>query len=252
VSGDKHPTLLPGLKRLPSGRHQLSRDAVDASQRQRILVAVLYATTELGYSATTVADIVAMAAVSRSTFYANFADKEACFVAAYEFAMNHVWDEVGEADKALPGVGWRARLRTELTNYLDVLASEPALAKPLHVEVLAAGAVALEHRAEMLGMLAARIAQLNEVARNEQPSLPELPPAAFALYTGGLDELIRDRLRVGTPDDLRELASPVLDATYALFGARGHRPLVPHVERPPQADAPNSDIDQPTAVTEGA
>jgi hypothetical protein len=35
-----------------------------------------------------------------------------------------------------------------------------------------------------------------------------------------LDELIRDRLRTGTPDELRNLAGSVLDATYSLFGTR--------------------------------
>jgi hypothetical protein len=106
-----------------------------------------------------------------------------------------------------------------MTAYLDVLASEPALAITLHVEVLAAGPVALEHRAQMLGLLATRFARLNDLAHAAQPELPEIPPAAYALYTGGLDELIRDRLRTGKPEGLRELAGPVLDATFALFGA---------------------------------
>jgi hypothetical protein len=102
---------------------------------------------------------------------------------------------------------------------MDVLASEPALALTLHVEVLAAGPVALDHRAQMLGMLASRIAQLNDLARSEEPELPEIPPAVFALYTGGIDELIRDRMRTASPEDLRSLVEPVLEATFSLFGA---------------------------------
>ena len=85
--------------------------------------------------------------------------------------------------------------------------------------MLAAGPAALEHRAQMLGLLASRIANFNELARSSDPELPPLPPAVFALYTGGLDELIRDRLRTASPEALRELVEPVLDATYALFGA---------------------------------
>jgi AcrR family transcriptional regulator len=184
-----------------------------------MLVAMLHATADRGYVAATVADVVARASVSRSTFYGHFADKEACFVAAYEFAMDHVIEEMQIANRSLPDDGWRSRLHSDLTTYLNALAADPVLATNLHVEVLAAGHEALEHRAELLGMLAIRIAHLNDVARSEEPDLPEIPPAAFALYTGGLDELIRDRLRVGTPDDLRDLAQPVFDATSALFGA---------------------------------
>ena len=114
---------------------------------------------------------------------------------------------------------WRERVRSDLTTYLSVLASQPELAITLHVEVLAAGAQALEHRAQMLGELASRIANFNELARRTDPSLPPLPPAVFALYTGGLDELIRDRLRTAKPEALRELVEPVLEATYALFGS---------------------------------
>lgn len=219
MSAAAGPTPLPSLSRLPSGRHNLTRELVDQSQRQRLLVAMLHAVAERGYSATTVADVVAKASVSRSTFYAHFADKEACFVASYGFAMDHVLEQVSAASQALQGGTWRSRARSDLTTYMDVLASEPAIAFTLHVEVLAAGPVASEHRAQMLGLLASRIAQLNDVARGAEPELPEVPPAVFALYTGGLDELIRDRLRTGTPDDLRELVGPVLDATYSLFGA---------------------------------
>jgi AcrR family transcriptional regulator len=180
---------------------------------------MLHCVAERGYSATTVADVVARASVSRSTFYDQFADKEACFIATYEFAMGYALAELGAAAAALPAGVWRDRVRSDLTTYLSVLASQPELAVTLHVEVLAAGAEALEHRAQMLGELASRIANFNELARGTDSSLPPLPPAVFALYTGGLDELIRDRLRTAKPEALLELVEPVLDATYALFGA---------------------------------
>ncbi len=180
---------------------------------------MLHCVAERGYSATTVADVVAQASVSRSTFYSQFADKEACFIAAYEFAMHYALAQLGTAAAGLaPGV-WREQVRSDLTTYLEVLASQPELAITLHVEVLAAGAAALEHRAQLLGELASRIANFNDLARGSDSDLPSLPPAVFALYTGGLDELIRDRLRTASPEALRELAEPVLEATYALFGA---------------------------------
>ena len=212
-------TSLPKHERLRPGRHQLPREDVARSQRERMLVATLHCVAELGYPAVTVADIVARAAVSRSTFYDQFADKEACFIAAYDFAMQHALARMTAMAEAQPGRTWRDRVRNDLTTYLDVLADEPALASTLHVEVLAAGPAALEHRAELLGVLATRIANLGDLAHHADASVRELPPAVFALFTGGLDELIRDRLRTGSSTALRELAEPVLEATYAMFGA---------------------------------
>ena len=190
----------PSLSRLPSGRHKLSRESVEQSQRHRILVAMLHTVAERGYAATTVADIVAFASVSRSSFYANFTDKEACFVATYGFAMDYVLGRVRAATESLKDESWRSHAQTGLRAHMEVLASEPAFAITLHVEVLAAGPVAFDHRAQMLGSVATQFAELHELARAQQPELPEVPPAAFALYTGGLDELIRDRLRVGSPE----------------------------------------------------
>jgi AcrR family transcriptional regulator len=212
-------TSLPTPERLRPGRHHLPREDVARSQRERMLVAMLQSVAELGYATTTVADVVARAAVSRSTFYAQFADKEACFIAAYDFAMQHALTRMDATPRATGPETWRERVRNDLTTYLDVLADEPALAITLHVAVLAAGPAALEHRAELLGVLASRIANLGDLAHRDDSAVRELPPAVFALFTGGLDELIRDRLRTGSSDALHDLAAPVLEATYAMFGA---------------------------------
>ncbi|HWE59513.1 MAG TPA: TetR/AcrR family transcriptional regulator [Solirubrobacteraceae bacterium] len=210
---------LPDPERLRPGRHHLAREEVARSQRDRMLVATLHCVADAGYPTTTVADIVAGAAVSRSTFYAQFADKEACFIAAYDFAMQHALARMTATARTQSPQSWRERVRNDLTTYLDVLADEPALATTLHVEVLAAGPAALEHRAELLGVLASRIANLGELAHRDDSAVRELPAAVFALFTGGLDELIRDRLRTGSSAALRDLAEPVSEATYAMFGA---------------------------------
>lgn len=99
-----------------------------------------------------------------------------------------------------------------------MLASEPAFARALHVEVLAAGPVALTRRAEILVLFSDRTRRLHERARRLEPSLPELPRAAFELHSGGVDELIRTRLLEGGVDRLAELAEPVSTATLMLLG----------------------------------
>jgi AcrR family transcriptional regulator len=208
---------------LPRGRHRPSREAVATSQRQRIMVAAIQCIGERGYHATTVADIVAVAKVSRTTFYQQFTDKENCFLSAYNFGLDSLEEIVRAALKLSRGAaedaGWRLRVAAELSAYLEVLAAEPRLARCLHVEVLAAGPSAQDQRARLLGMIAMRVVALNEKARAQEPRLPEVPPEVFALYAGGLDELVRDRLRTGDARALKDLAGPILTATFALFGA---------------------------------
>lgn len=174
-----------------------------------------------GYAATTVADVVERAGVSRSTFYEQFEDKQAGFLAAYELGVEIVLGRLGEAAAELPeGGDWRARVRSDLATYIQVLTDEPAFARALHVEVLAAGSAAIERRAEMFALFADRTRRRHGLARREDPELPALPPEAFLLHTGGLDELIRECLRTRGADALPELVEPALRATLALFGDR--------------------------------
>jgi AcrR family transcriptional regulator len=212
---------IPPLDPLPSGRHRLSREVVQRSQHGRLLFAIARVVSEKGYAAATVADIVDRASVSRSTFYAQFADKEACFLAAFNYGVEFVLDRMEAAWESLePEADWRDRVRSDLTTFLDVLASEPAFARALHLDVLAAGPAALARRSEVLQMFSNRMRRINLVAREQEPSLPDLPLGVFLLHTGGMDELVRERLRSHGAGALPELAEPAIDATLALFGDR--------------------------------
>jgi AcrR family transcriptional regulator len=184
-----------------------------------LLFAIAQAVAEKGYAAVTVADIVDRASVSRSTFYEQFADKEACFLSAFNFGVEYVLGQMREAWEALADKDdWRAHVRSDMTTYLRVLGSEPAFARALHVEALAAGPVTLERRAEMFALFAGRTQRIYDLARHQHPSLPPLPPEAFVLHTGGIDEMIREWLRTRDATTLPELTDGALVATFALFG----------------------------------
>jgi AcrR family transcriptional regulator len=205
--------------RLPSGRHGLSREAVVASQRARLIEAMAQVVAEKGYPATTVADVVERAGVSRRTFYEQFADKEACFLAAYDVGLCAILGRIVEAVEADPGSGWRARARAGVEAFLALLASEPAFAQALQVEILTAGPAALDRRAGMLAMFSNVWRNVRERARVEEPTLPPLPDEAFPVLVAGFEELIRDCIRTRGPAALPELADPILRTVFAVFGA---------------------------------
>jgi len=206
--------------RLPSGRHGLPREAVAASQRGRLLDAMAQIVAEKGYAATTVADVVERAGVSRRTFYEQFADKEACFLAAYDVGLAVVLGRIRDAvETGTAASGWRGRARAGVEAFLALLASEPAFARALQVEILTAGPAALERRDGMLVLFAGLWRNVHEAARAEEPALPALPDEVFTVLTAGLEELIRDCIRRRGTQSLPELAEPILRTVFAVFGA---------------------------------
>jgi AcrR family transcriptional regulator len=176
---------------------------------------------EKGYGPTTVADVVERAGVSRRTFYEQFADKEACFLAAYSTGAELMLTRIRQAVEHLPEADWRARARAGVETYMAVLAEEPEFAWALHIEVLGAGPAALERRAVIIGVFAELWRGLHARARQEEPDrIPELPTEVFATLTGGLEELVRERLRTQGAGALPDLAESALEAALAILGDR--------------------------------
>ena len=202
-------------RRLPRGSHGLARAVVVASQRARLMEAVGRAVAEKGYAAATIDDIVRGAGVSKKTFYEHFADKEACFVAAYEAAAEELFRRVRDAHA---GSGeWLERTRAGIAAYLRWLAAEPALARVFLIEVAAAGPRAAEARERWRDRYAVLMGELHAEARAEIPSLPCLPDEVFHAAVAAVDELVVRRIREATADGLPQLEPILLYLQVALL-----------------------------------
>jgi AcrR family transcriptional regulator len=126
--------------RPPRGRHGLPPEVVARSQRDRLLEATMRIVAEKGYAATTVADLTKRAGISRTTFYELFADKEACFLAAYDNAVDILVRRISLAYEAQER--WPDRARAGLATLLEALAADPQQARLALVDVTAAGPAA--------------------------------------------------------------------------------------------------------------
>jgi AcrR family transcriptional regulator len=125
------------MEPLPRGRHGLSREFIADHQRERLLAAIANSLDECGYDRTTVSAIAGRAGVSKSDFYRQFGNKDACFLAAYDVAVEHLRGDVlgacaGETD-------WACRVCAAIEAALANLAAEPGRASLLLVEGLRAG-----------------------------------------------------------------------------------------------------------------
>lgn len=219
--GDLKPLNAEGqIRRLPRGPHQLAREEVLASQRARMLEAMAHAVAAKGYAATTVADVVGGAGVSRKTFYEHFQDKEECFLAAFDGGVQLLVNAVERATLEAQGE-WRHHIRAGVRAYLGALAAVPDFARTFLIEVLAAGPRALERRAEVHARFARLLKALHESYRADHPEeIPELPDEVFTAVVGAVDELVSDRVRKGRTADLLEL-EPVISYLQIAFLA-GH------------------------------
>src|ERR1700761_1105373 len=116
------PRPTSGLRPGPGG---LPRGQVTEIQRGRMLAAAVDAVDEVGYAGMTVAQVISRARVSRKTFYDVFADREDCFLAAFDQALEQGGELLREAFEA--EASWSEGVRAALARLLASMDEEPAL-----------------------------------------------------------------------------------------------------------------------------
>lgn len=177
---------------LPRGHHNLSREEVRTAQRTRLLMAMVQVVAERGYAATTVAAVLERAHISRETFYQHFADKQDCFLTAFDEASNLLISMM-EAAVGAPEDPPLERVDRVLETYLGALAAAPALARAFLIEVYGAGRAAVSRRLAVQERFAVAI---GDVITGGQSWRGDLDPnfvgramvgAVSALVTGCVD-----------------------------------------------------------------
>lgn len=165
-----------------------------------------------GYAATAVAEVLKTAGVSRRTFYEQFADKEDCFLAAYDAIVALCTERLVHAYHA--GDSWEDGIARAYDALLETLADEPSFAHLGVVGVLAAGPRALARRDAAL----LRLARFVDFTRER--SEPAVTPPRFVgqAIVGGIHELIYSRLVRGEAARLPELTDELLHFTFMLLG----------------------------------
>jgi AcrR family transcriptional regulator len=196
---------------LPRGRHNLPREVVIRSQRERIIDAMIESTVEHGYGAVTASDVVRGAGVSRKTFYEHFDDKEGCFLAAYEEIVRHLLSDT--ADAYGTEEPWRRRVAAGLKAILELLASRPKLARFAVIEIMAAGPRALNRRDEVLRQLS----YLIEPGRDEVPPGIAVPDLAAAATVGALYAIVYDEILHGRGAELVSRYADLLHVALAPY-----------------------------------
>jgi AcrR family transcriptional regulator len=132
-----------------------------------MIAALIEVAGERGVSGVAVAHIVARSGVSRRTFYELFEDRDACFLAAFDLAVERAAQRVRPPFEEAGA--WGERTREALAALLEFLEDEPGMGRLLLVDTLGAGPVALDRRARIVDAL---VDAVDDARREAKRSLP--------------------------------------------------------------------------------
>jgi len=185
---------------------------VSELQRTRLLDAAFALVAEQGYRRMAARKVAERAGVSPKTFYDLFTDREDCFLAAFDYAVEEcsaVARPAYEGEK-----GWSERVRAGLGALLDFFDREPELCRLLFVEALGAGPRVLERRAQILEQLESVIDEGRTGGKSARPP-QELPPLTAAGIVGATFSVIHGQLVQQHPEPLSALLNALM-ATIVL------------------------------------
>jgi AcrR family transcriptional regulator len=184
-------------------------------QRRRLLLAMGELLADIGIDDATVGRISKRAGVSRRTFYEIFEDREECFLAAFDQAIEQLAAEVVPAYRGARK--WSARVRAALTVLLEHFDAHPGVARMCVIETLRAGPEVLERRRLVLGVLTAAVDEGRAEAKHGNAPLPLTAEGVV----GGALAVIHARLLEAEPGP--QVAWPRLgDLANALTGMIVH------------------------------
>jgi AcrR family transcriptional regulator len=211
-------TLQAAVDRLPRGPHRLSRAEVENHQRERILAAMIAAAGTKGYARTTIGDITRRARVSRDTFYEQFANKDKCFLAAYDTIVRELLEQMVAVGTSEPS--YIENMRNGVRAYLKFWSARPDAARVCTLEVMAAGSEAPAHSEHTLRSFGRLYRTIAEQARTEHPELPIIPGIVSRAIVVATLELVTDYVREDRVSSLPELENDLL--YLWLMGLAGH------------------------------
>jgi AcrR family transcriptional regulator len=194
----REETPSPGT-RLPRGPHKLTREQVTTSQRKRLISAMGELVGENGYAGATVAKVTARAGVSRKAFYQHFANRQECFLAAYDTITAEGRSEVSRAYEAAANPAKGAQLA--IAKLFERAIENPRGVRVALVEAGVVGQAGIERRERLMSEYEGLLRDMLGL-----PAGPgTVPNPVLRGIVGGLTGVLNAHVRSGRVQQLREL-----------------------------------------------
>jgi AcrR family transcriptional regulator len=198
--------------RLPSGRHDLPREDVVKSQRERIVYATAAIVAEKGFSGLTIPEIASRANVSHETFYEMYKTKHDAFLGAQKISL-HLALRVTTDAFADAGQEWADGVAAGMNALLEFVCSEPEHAHLTLVDTFGASPRAIEIRDGALASFTEFLRPGYELA----PAGVEIPPVAAEAVAGGVWQIMHHYIEQQRLDELGDAAPQLVYLTLTPF-----------------------------------
>jgi AcrR family transcriptional regulator len=162
------------------------------TQRERLVSAMTDLAARDGFTGTSIAKVIALAGVSRPTFYEYFADKEDCFLAALAAVQPRL---LAHVRRAVRDVAPQHAMRAAVRGLIGFAQAEPAMARLAMNEPMVCAGRALDARDQAI----AQMAQTVEDAHARVPASTPIPDVASRLVIGGVERQLAYHLCAGQP-----------------------------------------------------
>jgi AcrR family transcriptional regulator len=177
-------------------RPELPREFVASHKRRRMMDAIAELTSESGYEATKIADIVRRAAVARKTLYDNFDGKEDLFLSAINATTTEMRERVEDACEQASTT--EAGIVAGLEALLEYVAENPAAARMFMVEAISATPSSAR-------LYEAAVRDFVELFRKSAPVGADLPETIEESLVGGVAWIVQLQIRRGEAEQAAEL-----------------------------------------------
>jgi AcrR family transcriptional regulator len=240
--------------RLPSGRHDLPRQFIVKSQRERIVDATAAIVAKKGLAGLTIPEIARRANVSHQTFYEMYPSKHDAFLGAQKVGLHQALLVTVEAYEEHKD-DWPRAVAAGLRALIDYLSSEPAHAHLTLVDTFGASPEAIEIRDAALHAFAAYLSPGYEWAGRNDNGVPRIAAEAIA---GGIWQVLHHYIESERIAELPDAApqivyfalTPFLGAKEAAKAAR-RAPARPRLRNPTPRDLTRADAGRPPQPSDG-
>lgn len=195
------------------GDSRLDGGLLVPTQRGRMLDAITLVVAEKGYVATTVADVIAQAGVSRKTFYEHFKDKEDCYLAAFQLGTDFLISRLAGAADAEQDLADRCARVFSL--YLRALSLSAPAARAFLVEVRAAGAAVQERLSRILDQFAELFSHGADIETD-----PALAPMLRTGLVAAINEIVSREVLAGRTAELPALEPQLTELAVRILSPR--------------------------------